>query len=53
MQADCFICLNGESHTQANREVVEKSCHTLLGLLKTKKDKVNADYSKKIKSLQD
>ena len=46
------MCLNQESFTKANRELLQISCMTLLTLLEKKNNKVNADYTQKIQALQ-
>jgi hypothetical protein len=47
------MCLNRDAYPQANRELVEKSCQILVGLLKKKRARVTADLSKQIEALQE
>jgi hypothetical protein len=47
------MCLNRDAYRQANREQVKKSCQILVGLLKRKRARVTADFTKKIEVLQE
>ena len=47
------MCLTRGAYRQANREQVKYSCKILADLLKRKRARVTADYTKQIEALQE